>query len=179
MTVQRKSSLWEIKSEYMKLVSSLYNQETGEVDEQVDKQLTELAGNAENKCIAIMSWVKSLESEKKQIEFMKQEILDREQAYNNEITRQLKYIERNMLDMGIKEIASPYFKLQIVTDPYSTDVHDESQLPEKFMRTKEIVKTERKPDKIAIKAEVLKTGVQVPGATVAQKKKLKIVMDKI
>lgn len=179
MTIQRKQSLWEIKSEYLKLVSSLYNPETGEVDEQVDKQLTELTGNAENKLIAIMSWVKHLESEKKQIEFMKQEVLEREQAYDNAIAKQLNHIESNMRDMGIKEISCPYFKLQMVTNAYSTDVYDESQIPDQYMRKREIVKTEIKPDKIAIKDDVLRTGVQVPGANVSQKTKLKIVMDKI
>ncbi len=179
MSAQREVSLWQIKSEYQNLLSNLYDSETGEVNMDVDAQISALSDSAENKCIAIASWIKNMESDKKQIEYMKEEILKREAAYNKEIDKRLDYLKGNMEGLGITEVKCAYFTLRIKKNPYSTDVTDASQLPERFIKTREIVKTEKSPDKNAIKEEVLKTGVQVPGAYVQQKTKLEILTDKI
>lgn len=179
MTTQRKPSFWEIKNEYQGLLSQLYDHETGEVNQEVDAQLSALSTTAEDKCIAIASWIKQMESEKKQIEYMHQEIMEREAAYDKAIARNLDYLKRNMEDCGISEVKCKYFTLRIKKNPYATDVYDESQVPEQFMRKREIVKLEIKADKNAIKEEVLRTGVQVPGASVQQKTKLEILTDKL
>ncbi len=179
MSIQRKLSFWEIKNEYQGLLGQLYDPETGEVNEQVDAQLSALSVTAENKCIAVASWIKNLESEKKQIEFMKKEILEREEAYQTEIEKNLQYLKSNMENCGISEVKCQYFTIRIKQNPYSTDVFDESQVPEKFMRSREIIKIETKADKNAIKEEVLKTGVQIPGACVLRKTKLEILTDKL
>lgn len=179
MSIQRKPSLWDMKNEYQVLMSQLYDPETGEVNQEVDAQLAALSTTTENKCIAIATWIKNLQSEKKQIDYMKQEILEREAAYEKAIDKNLDYLERNMHDCGISEVKCTYFTLRIKKNPFSTDVYDETQLPIRFMKTKETVKVETKPDKNAIKEEFLKTGVQIPGASVQQKTKLEILTDKI
>ena len=179
MSVQRKLSFWEIKNEYQGLLSQLYDHETGEVNEEVDAQLSAISVTAENKCIAVASWIKNLESEKKQIDFMKEEVLKREAAYQKEIDKSTDYLKKNMEGCGIREIKCPYFTLRLKENPWSTDVFDESQLPERFMRSREIVRIETKPDKTAIKEEVLKTGVQIPGASVSRRTKLEILTDKL
>jgi|SRR5882724_393835 len=179
MSIQRKPSLWDMKNEYQVLMSQLYDPETGEVNQEVDAQISALSTTTENKCIAVASWIKNLQSEKKQIDYMKQEILDREAAYEKAIDKNMEYLKRNMDDFGISEIKCPYFTLRIKKNPYSTKVINEAQLPERFMKTREIVKLETKPDLVAIKEEFLKTGVQVPGTSVQQKTKLEIITDKI
>lgn len=172
-------NLYQIGTEYQKLLSQLYNPETGEVDTEIDAQLNALSPTAEEKCLAVAKWIKHIESEKKQIEFMKEELLRREAVFDKEIEQKFNYLKMNMERCKIDKITCPYFTIRIKTNPWSTDILDESQIPENFMRTKEIVKTERKPDKNAIKEEVLKTGVQIPGASVQQKRKLEILTDKI
>ena len=166
--------LWQIKTEYQSLLSCLYDTETGEINEEVEKKLNELSDSGENKCIAIQKWILNLESEKKQIEIMEEQLALRKSAYEKEIEKRYNYLESNMKGLGIKEISCPYFKIRLKTNPPSTDILDEKLIPEKFIVTKEITKTERKPDRMAIKEEVLKTGVQVPGAFVHQKTKLEI-----
>jgi hypothetical protein len=178
MAIQR-MSFWEIGNEYSKLLSQLYDPETGEVNMEVDAQLSALSAAKEDKCIAITSWIKKLEAEKKEIEFMKQEVMEREKAYEDAINKNLEYLKRNMEHHGISEVKCKYFTIRIKKNRHSTDVVDESQIPERFMRKKEIVKLEIKADKEAIKEEVLRTGVQVPGAYVHQKTKLEILTDKI
>ena len=172
-------SLYHLGSEYQTLLPQLYDHETGEVNMDIDAQLNALAQTTEKKCIAVASWIESMKSEKKQIEFMKEQILKRESAYDKEINKATDYLDSNMKRCGIKEVKSPYFTIRIKNNPYSTDVFDESLLPERFMKTREIIKTETKPDKNMIKEEVLKTGEQVPGALVQQKTKLEIIVDKI
>ncbi|MBX4189694.1 siphovirus Gp157 family protein [Candidatus Parcubacteria bacterium] len=172
-------SFWEIGAEYQRLLPQLYNPETGEIDEEIDRQISAISETADNKCISVTKWIKHLEAERKQIEFVKQEIAKRESAYDKEIAKQMQYLENNMKRCNIKEIKCPYFTIKLKENPYSTEILDEAVIPEKFMRTKEIVKTEIKPDKNAIKEEVLSTGIQVPGASVERKTKIVISIDNI
>lgn len=172
-------SLWQLGSEYQNLFSQLYDQETGEVNMEVDARLNDLVPSAEKKCLAVASFMKKLESEERELSLLQQEIENRMASYKKEINRLHDYLKTNMERCNIQEVKCPYFTIKLKKNPYSTEVFDESQLPEKFMVTREIVKVETKPDKNAIKEEVLKTGVQVPGANVSQKTKLVISIDKI
>lgn len=179
MSVLRTISLYEIGSEYQKLLPELYDNETGEINMEIQAQIDALEESGEKKCIAVSSYIKKLEAEECEIKYMKQQILERESAYHKEIDRMHSYLKSNMLRCGISVVKSKLFTIKLKTNPYSTDIDDEEQIPERFMRTREIIKIERKPDKNAIKDEVLKTGIQVPGALVAQKLKLEIVTDKL
>jgi len=172
-------SLWQIGTEHQKLLSQLYNHETGEVDMDVQAQLDALEPSAEKKCIAITSWIRKMEADKAELEFVEKQISERKAAYTKELNKWHDYLESNMKRLGMKEVKCPYFTIRLKNNPYSTEITDESAIPEKFMRTREIVKVEVKPDKTAIKEEVLKTGVQIPGAIVQQKTKLEILTDKI
>lgn len=179
MSIQRNKSFYDIGSEYLALLPELYNTETGEVNMEIQAQIDALEQDGEKKCIAVSSYIKKLEAEEREIQFMKKEILERESAYHKEIDRMHSYLKTNMLRCGISVVKSRLFTIKLKTNPYSTDIDDESQIPERFMRTREIIKVERKPDKNAIKEEVLKTGIQVPGANVAQKLKIEILTDKL
>lgn len=172
-------SLYQLGTEYQSLLSQLYDHETGEVNEEVDAQLNALSTTTEEKCIAVTSWIKRLESDQNQLEKMVEEILSRGLAFTKEINKWKDYLKTNMERCQITEVKCPYFTLKIKKNPYSTDIFDEAQIPERFMRTREIVKVERKADKNAIKEEVLNTGIQIPGAIVQQNTKLQILTDKI
>ncbi len=172
-------SFYQLGSQYQELFSRLYDHETGEVDQEVEAQLNALSPTTEKKCIAVTSWIKKMQADYKELEALEEEIKIRKFAYTKEITKAMDYLESNMKRCGIKEVKCPYFTVRIKNNPFSTEITNEALLPERFMRTKEIVRTETKPDKNAIKEEVLKTGVQVPGAIVQQKTKLEILTDKI
>ncbi len=172
-------SLYNLGTEHQILFNNLYDHETGEINEEVDAQLGALTATVEKKCTAIGSWIKKIESEKREIEFLKNEILSREKAFDKEINKWQSYLKNNMERCGMTEVKCPYFTIKLKKNPFSTEIYDESLLPEKFMKTREIVKIEVKADKNAIKDEVLKTGVQIPGATVQQNLKLEIITDKL
>jgi hypothetical protein len=172
-------SLYKIADHYKNLYDQLYNFDTGEVNHEVEAQLDALLPNLENKCVAVAQWIKKLEAEQRELLHMKNEIKEREEAYNKQIASMQDYLKFNMEKNNINKITCPYFTLSIKKNPYSTEILDEFKIPAEYMQTKEVVRVEVKPDKTAIKEEVLKTGVQVPGAYVSQKTKLEICIDKI
>ena len=177
--MNKELSLYHLTEEYQNLLSKLYDYETGEVNQEVEAQVNALLPQVEAKCIAVAHWIKKLEAERREIEFIKSEIQLREEAYNKEVSRWQEYLKYNMEKQQITNISCPYFTLKIKKNPYSTTILDEFQLPSRFIKTREIIKVETKPDKEAIKEEVLKTGKQVPGAHVEQKTKLEISVNKI
>lgn len=172
-------SLYKIANEYQSLLNHLYDHETGEINQAIQEKIDELEPSAEKKCIAVASYIKKMESEKREIDFLKNELAAREKSYEKEINRLHDYLKYNMERCKIKEINCPYFTIKLKINPPSTDILDESIIPEEYMRKKEIIKTEIKPDKIAIKENVLKTGIQIPGAIVSQKTQVKISIDKL
>jgi hypothetical protein len=172
-------SLYNLNEQYQALFSQLYDRETGEVDEKIEAQVNELLPTIEKKCINVANWIKKLEAEKREIEYLETEIQKRKEAYTGQIDRWQDYLKINMERSGLKSISCPYFTLRIKTNPYSTEVFDEFQVPGRFMKVREVKRIESKPDKEAIKKEVLETGVQVPGARVEQKTKLEISINKI
>lgn len=178
MTTQN-LSLYHLGSAYQNLLPQLYDEETGEINMEVDAQLSALNESSEQKCIAVSSWIKGMERDLKSIQDMQEELAARKAAYEKQINKAYSYLEDNMTRCGITKVSCAYFTLQKKENPYSTDIMDEAQIPEKFIVTREVMKTERKPDKNAIKEEVLKTGVQVPGAFVQRKTKLVISINKV
>lgn len=171
-------TLWKISKEYQQLIDQLYDYETGEVNMEVQSRLDELEPSIEKKCIAITSWIRKMQSEERELENLMREVIERRDAYKNKINKCSEYLETNMERCGIKEVKCPYFTIRLKKNPYSTEIVDESLIPKEFMKTREIVKIETKPDKNAIKEEFLK-GNSIPGANVTQKNKLEILINKI
>lgn len=172
-------TLWQLTNEHQKLLNELYDYETGEVNEIVQAKLNASFPTIEKKCIGVAQWIKKLESDKKELENLSFEIERRQAAYDIAIEKFKRDILTGMQNTGISKITCPYFTLKIRKNPYSTEIVDEGAIPDKFMKKREIVRVEVKPDKSAIKDEVIKTGVQVPGAIVVKKDKLEIEVDRI
>lgn len=179
MNNQKDLSLWQMTNEHQKLLSELYDQETGEVNEIVHAKLESLYPDIEKKCVSVGKYINHLESEMMQLDVLLEQVQIRRISYMQEIDRYKKYLEINMVKQGIKKISCPYFTINLGKNPYSTEIISEDLVPEKFMKEKEIVKVEIKPDKNAIKEEFLRTGKQVDGTFVSQKNKLEISTRKI
>jgi hypothetical protein len=172
-------SLYHLTNEHQRLLSQLYDYETGEVDLEVEAQLSALSDTTEKKCIAIASYMKSIEADKAQLDHFKKELAEREDAYDKKLIQLHDYLKSNMERQKMTEVSCPYFTIKIKKNPMSTDILNEKDIPAHFIKTREIVKVESKPDKNAIKEEVLRTGLQIPGAYVHQKTKLEIITDRL
>ena len=172
-------NLHNLTFEHQKILSELYNHETGEVNEEAEAQLNALSPQVNDKCVAVAHWIKKIEANKRELAHMKEEIDKREQAYNTSMDRWNDYLKSNMEKCGLKEISCPYFTIKIRKNPLSTTILNEFDIPSRFLITKEIVRITTIPDKNSIKEEVEKTGIQVPGTLVEQKTRLEIVVDEI
>lgn len=172
-------SLWQLGTKHQELFSQLYDAETGEVNLEVQAQIDELEPSTEKKLISVQNWIQKLESERSELDTLTKQIEERKMAYDSEIERMNHYLFSNMKRCGIKEIKCPLFKIRIKANPFSTDILNKDIIPEKYIKRTENIVILSAPDKNAIKEEVLKTGVQVPGAYVHQKEKLVITFDKI
>lgn len=180
MQSNKELSLWKLTNEHQKLLSELYNHETGEVNELVNAKLNSLYKTEEEKCIAVAHWLKKLKADRKQAEDELEDLKSRIEDYDKRIERYKRDIQSNMESRGITNISCPYFTIRLKKNPYSTDIINEGEIPSEFMRKRIIPeKIEIKPDKKAIADKVIATGHQVPGAYVSQKNKLDISTTKI
>ncbi len=180
MQTEKNLTLWQLTNEHQKLLSELYDFETGEVNEIVQAKLNALCKTEEEKCITTTHWMKKLESDRKQVEDVLTSLKNRIAAYDAAIERHKKDLEFNMLSQGITKISCPYFTIRLKKNPYGTEITNKAEIPGEFIKLRVIPeKIEHNPDKNLIKEEVLRTGKQVPGAYVSQKNKLEILMDKI
>jgi hypothetical protein len=173
------NSLYKLSSEYQQLMAKLFDPATGEIDPVVDAEITALAPTVESKAIAVASYIRSMEDEKRNIEILREELMERQAAYDNRIASQQKYLQTCMEMASVTEVTCPYFTIRLKKNQHSTDITSESAIPAEFFNERTVTKTERKPDRNRIKEHVLKTGYQIPGATVLQKTKLEITTDRI
>ncbi|HWY33429.1 MAG TPA: siphovirus Gp157 family protein, partial [Nitrosopumilaceae archaeon] len=122
ITQSKDLSLWQLTNEHQKLLNELYDHETGEVNEIIQAKLDELDPTIEKKCISITQWIKKLESEKRELDYLTNEIEQRKRSYDKEVKKYQNYLEFNMKKQGIREIKCPYFTIRIKKNPYSTDI---------------------------------------------------------
>jgi len=153
ITQNKDVSLWKLTNEHQKLLNELYDYETGEINELIQAKLDTLEPTIEKKCIAVTQWIRKLESEKRELDAIQEEVESRRHAYDREVKKYSNYLELNMKKQGMTEIKCPFFTVRLRKNPHSTDIIDESLIPQKFIVAKEIVKIESKPDKKACSSE--------------------------
>lgn len=179
MSLDKELSLYHLGAKFQELLSQLSDPETGEVNVEKEAELNALFPSVEKKCIGVVQWIKKLEADQRELSFLKRELEQRQAAYDKEISRKEDYLITNMQRCQITEINCPQFTIKLRKNQPSTDIINLDDIPARFLKTKEVVKTETKPDKNAIKEEVLQTGIQVPGASVQQKLRIEISVDKL
>lgn len=162
-------NLYNIANEYVELLEKSFDSETGEINEVVLYELNEVKESVEKKSIALASYIKNIEAEKKAIEEAKKEMDKRESTLKNKVEYLTQYLQTNMEKCEINEIKCPYFKIRLKKCPVSVKVLDESLIGEEYKRTK----VEISIDKMKLKEELL-AGVVIPGVVLHQNNKLEI-----
>lgn len=161
--------LFEIASQYEALLDQTFDPETGEINETALAHFEEIKDEMNNKGIAVASYIKNLEAERKAIEDAKKSMADRETRLERRVSYLTNYLQSNMERCGITEISSPYFVVKLKKCPVSVEVLDEATIPDDYKRSKTTVSV----DKVKIKEEIL-AGVIIPGASLKQNIKLDI-----
>lgn len=161
--------LYEIANEYQHILEQSVNEETGEVNENALIKLDEIEVQLHEKGIAVASYIKNIEAERKAIEEAKKSMAAREAKLDKEIDFLTNYLQSNMEKCGITEIKSPYFVVKLKKCPYSTDILNETLIPDEYRKVKAVVTI----DKVRIKEEML-AGVVIPGAALRQNNRVEI-----
>jgi hypothetical protein len=162
-------NLYKIAQDYENILANTFDPETGEINENAIALLEIAKSTVEEKSIAVASYIKNLDAERKAIEDAKKSMAEREKSLERRVEWLTNYLQSNMERCGISEIKSPYFGIKLRKCPISVDVQDEKIIPNDYKKTKEIVSI----DKLKIKEEIL-AGVVVPGATLKQNNRLEI-----
>lgn len=161
--------LYEIANEYQDILEQSFDQETGEVNENTLSKLDEISVQLHEKGIAVASYIKNIDAERKAIEDAKKSMAEREAKLDKEIDFLTQYLQNNMEKCGITEIKSPYFVIKLKKCPFSTDIINESLIPDEYRKVKAVVTI----DKVKLKEEML-AGVVVPGALLKQNNRIEI-----
>lgn len=162
-------NLYNIANEYQSILQETINEETGEINETSLVKLDEIATRIEDKAIALASFIKNMDAERKAIEDAKKAMAERERSIERRVEWFTNYLQSNMERCGINEIKSPHFAIKLKKCPISVDIQDENIVPDDYKKTKEIVSI----DKLKIKDEIL-AGVVIPGASLKQNNRLEI-----
>lgn len=162
-------NLYSIANQYQEILEQTFDQETGEINESAIASLEIMKSNIEDKGIAIASFIKNIDADRKAIEEAKKSMAEREAKLNNRVDYLTKYLQANMERCGINEIKSPYFVIKLKKCPISTEIIDEKLITNNYKKKKEIISI----DKIKIKEELL-AGVVIPGASLRQNNRLEI-----
>lgn len=159
-------SLYELSSTYSQLPAQLESQvsqeELNEYLDSLDIQIQEKVENVFAYSRNLSLYGDAIDTEIKRLQDLKKSYINRSEALKNYISYCL--IKNGLTDGVDTDIARFSFRKS-----ESTEIVDESQIPEEYM----VTKTSVQPDKMAIK-EAIKSGVFVPGAIIKENQNLQI-----
>lgn len=162
-------SLYAIAAEHRQMVDRLMDStdDAQTIADTLEAESYPLEVKAQNVAYA----VKNLEATATAIKAAEQDMAARRKAIENRAAHIREYLKTCMEIANVSKIECPHFALTIKNNPPSVDVFEPALIPAEFMVTPE--PPPAAPDKKAI-AVALKAGRDVPGAVLAQGKRLEI-----
>lgn len=152
--------LYEVNQRIEELSEQMVDIETGEINEEIFAELTELVEEKEDRLESIFLHIKNLASD---ITALKVE----RDSFEKRIKRKTREMDR-LLDWTTMLQKGKTFETDKVRVKYrrsqKVEIKDESLIPEKYIK----FKTTKSPDKTAIK-DVLKNGGYVEGAVLVER----------
>ena len=122
----------------------------------------------ESKAENIAKLVRNLESDVSAYKEEEDRLKTKRQATENKVKWLKTYLEDNMKMTGKTKFKSGMFNFSIQKNPASVNITDERIIPEEFL-----IQQPPKVDKTSLK-EILKRGIEVPGAELKQTEGLRI-----
>lgn len=122
----------------------------------------------ESKAENIAKLIRNLESDVSAYKEEEERLKTKRQATENKVKWLKTYLEDNMKLTGKTKFKSGMFNFLIQKNPASVNITDEKIIPEEFL-----IQQPPKVDKTSIK-EILKKGIEVPGAELKQTEGLRI-----
>ncbi|WP_048784131.1 siphovirus Gp157 family protein [Streptococcus sp. 263_SSPC] len=122
----------------------------------------------ESKAENIAKLIRNLESDVTAYKEEEERLKTKRQATENKVKWLKTYLEDNMKLTGKTKFKSGMFNFSIQKNPASVNITDEKIIPEEFL-----IQQPPKVDKTSLK-EILKRGIEVPGAELKQTEGLRI-----
>nr|DAF51996.1 MAG TPA: resistance protein [Siphoviridae sp. ctNHp14] len=122
----------------------------------------------ENKAENIAKLIRNLESDVSAYKEEEDRLKTKRQATENKVKWLKTYLEDNMKMTGKTKFKSGMFNFSIQKNPASVNITDEKAIPKEFL-----IQQPPKVDKTSLK-EILKRGIEVPGAELKQTEGLRI-----
>lgn len=122
----------------------------------------------ESKAENIAKLIRNLESDVSAYKEEEDRLKTKRQATENKVKWLKTYLEDNMKMTGKMKFKSGMFNFSIQKNPASVNITDERIIPEEFL-----IQQPPKVDKTSLK-EILKRGIEVPGAELKQTEGLRI-----
>ena len=122
----------------------------------------------ENKAENIAKLIRNLESDVSAYKEEEDRLKTKRQSAENKVKWLKTYLEDNMKLTGKTKFKSGMFNFAIQKNPASVNIVDEKVIPEEFL-----IQQPPKVDKTSLK-EILKRGIEVPGAELKQTEGLRI-----
>jgi hypothetical protein len=158
--------LYELTESYSVLLQMVEDMN----DQDLEMALTQIKGEITEKAISIGKMVRAIDYDIDTLKAEEKRLADRRRALENKRDNIKRYIQTQMEKVGLDKIKSPLLTVSIQNNPPAVQIADEKLIPARFLT---IIPEQKVPDKKAI-AEVLKSGEEVPGASLTQGKSLRI-----
>ena len=140
-----------------------------DLDPEVMKDtLDSIGGTFENKAENMAKLVRNLEADVTAYKEEEERLKTKRQAAENKLKWLKTYLEDCMKLTGKTKFKSGMFNFSIQKNPASVNITDEKAIPEEFL-----IQQPSKVDKTSLK-EILKRGIEVPGAELKQTEGLRI-----
>ena len=160
--------LYEISDQYQFLLSQLYNDDTGEINNVALEMLQEMKEPMENKCLNVVRVFKALDAEREAIEKERKNMAAREKSLKTQVDFLKNYLLINMEKCEIKKIECPQFVISLKKNPHAVDAYDKSVIPDEYKKITIEYDIQR------MKYDMLNNGVVIPGACLIQRNSVQI-----
>jgi len=159
--------LYEISGQYADLqkIAESSGDQDADMMEAITNSLGDITECFNEKAEALMHVVRNMEAETGPIEKEIARLQDRKKAINNRQDSLRDYLRDNMERTGVKKISCPLFTITCAAGREVSIINNEDLIPDDYMA----VTTSIKPDKAAL-ARALKSGIEVPGASLERTK---------
>ena len=155
-------NLYELSSSYRAIQEMDLDEET------LRDTLDSIIGEAEPKAENIVKWIRNLKGENTAIKEEETRLKNKRITNENKIKALSLYLEDFLKNSRLTRLKTELFTISLQNNPPSVEVYDATLIPPKYL-------IEQLPtiDKQAIK-ELLKNGIEVPGAELKQTEGLRI-----
>ena len=163
--------LYEIASEYRSLLEIATDPDSDDLDmESFEAAITALEGDFTAKAVNVACLIREWEAESAAIGQVIAAQLQRAKSIDSKARRLRDYLLTQMEVSSLPAIADPRIQVKVRKNPASVQISEVEAIPSLYCR---VVPARYEPDKSAIK-EAIKSGEEVPGATLIQTTRLDI-----